>query len=306
MKLCRRLFNEASVVAMLLQSGPVGAAMVVSGPLAAPAIVPSNMSVMPVLPGLKSPGLSLTAPAIGQAAPQAAALKAAPAPAPNVALPSAQAARTEGAAAPSHSFRVGEQVVTWDNNYGQVTGIFGNGDLAVYFNEHGTLRYPPGNLARRTGAAYGFSNDEYVITSDLSAGRVVGFFENGYLAVYIPNLEATYHYPAADLAHRTGSAYGFSIDQDVVTPENYYGKVIGIFKGGYLAVYMDGVGTWRYPANALARRTGSAYGFSIGQSVITPENYYGWVTGIFQGGDLAVYMEGIGTWRYAARSLGRR
>ena len=98
--------------------------------------------------------------------------------------PPSAAASGAGPRGEAHVFRLGEEVITANGDYGDIDGI-GPGDmLHVYLFSNTTTFENADTLTRTAGCRYGFCVGNDIITANGDYGRIDGVGPHGKLHVY--------------------------------------------------------------------------------------------------------------------------
>jgi hypothetical protein len=148
--------------------------------------------------------------------------------------------------------KIGSQVVTKNMNTGTVAGILpASNEVVVNVPYLGQSRYSLNDVAVTKGCTDGFCVEDAVVTSSMSSGKVVGYFNNGDIVVSIPYLGTSRHSPHS-LGITRGCTYDFCVGDKVITPRNNNGTVVALLATGEIVVTVEYLGSAKYRTDQLA------------------------------------------------------
>jgi hypothetical protein len=106
-------------------------------------------------------------------------------------------------------------------------------------------------VAVTKGCTDGFCIDDTVITKNLSSGKVVGYFNNGDVVVYIQYYGNSRH-TSDSIGVTHGCTRDFCVGDTVIAPDNASGTIVGLMANGEVVVYIQYYGNRSYRTDQLA------------------------------------------------------
>ncbi|MFH1618800.1 MAG: hypothetical protein ABIG11_02750 [bacterium] len=191
----------------------------------------------------------------------------------------------------SFTLRIGDKVITRDDDTGKVAGITPDGKISVR-NDDGTYNlWKPNQLAKRKGCSMGLCVGNRIVTQ-FGGGKVSGVYSNGWLAVRDddPRMGYTTCTDENDIAKMEGCLSGYCVG-DTVIGDAVPGTIAGIFPDGRFSVRFYDDSYHIYSSKHFAqtgKKDCTSSGFCVGDTVVAENGNYYTIAGVFSNGRLSI------------------